>query len=110
LISNKDIVVYGSDNYVAKTTDAGINWSPLSVFTSGTTTVSDSIKPHAIAMVTSSVIFVGSTTGGMLQTSTGGSTWTDAVSVEASAGRQILCVDMYSSIFGIAGKQTQPFC
>ncbi len=103
--SNNDIFVFGAANFVAKTSNGGTSWSILSVFTSGSTSMSSSTRPpHALAMLTSSVVLVGSASGAIRQTITSGSKWTDATTLASSAGRSVLCVHMYSSNVGIAGE------
>jgi photosystem II stability/assembly factor-like uncharacterized protein len=105
LSSNDEIFVYGAGNFVAKTIDGGTSWSNLTVFTSGSTTISVAARPpHAISMLTSSVVFVGSISGALRQTITSGSTWTDATTLASSSS--ILTVDIYSSNVGVAGKET----
>ncbi len=105
LTSNNELFIYGSINFVAKSINGGTSWSQLSVFTSGSTTISTSTRPpHAISMLTSSVVFVGSVSGALRQTVTSGVKWTDSTTLASAAGRMILSVDIFSSNVGVAGK------
>jgi photosystem II stability/assembly factor-like uncharacterized protein len=101
MTSNNDVFLYGASNFVAKTSNGGSTWNTLSVFTGTSATYSSTRPPHAISMLSSSIVMVGSGSS-LRQTITSGSTWTDAM--EISSGRTLSCLFLYSSNVGIAGK------
>lgn len=102
MTSNNEVFLYGASNFVAKTIDGGSTWTTLSVFTSGSTTIIR--PPHALSMLTSSVVMIGSGSGAIRETITSGVKWNDATIIASSTGRSILCLYLYSSNVGIAGK------
>jgi photosystem II stability/assembly factor-like uncharacterized protein len=104
MTSNNDVFLYGANNFVAKTKNGGTTWTTLSsVFESGSTSVTATTRPpHAISMLSSSVVMVGSKTGAIRQTITSGSRWKNATTI--ATGKTIYCLFLYSSNVGLAGK------
>jgi len=85
----------GASSYVAKTTDGGVTWQTLSVFTSNSIT----IRFHSISFVSTTEIYIVGSNGEIRATYDGGTSW----SIVASTNAVLYSISMYDSIKGVAG-------
>lgn len=93
-------VIGGLDGFVARTTDYGASWTPVSPFSSAYI-----IRYHSISLLSVSDIYVAGyrdseQDGAIYYSSNGGTTWDLMDTTE----HQLLCIAMYNSEKGIAGS------
>eukprot|EP01033_Poteriospumella_lacustris_P001023 gene1023-739_t len=92
--------VYGANNVVFKTTNGFSSTTTLTVFTANSTTIT-SLTPHALSVVNSALVFIGSFGGSIYVTKNGGKTWD--FTGEPSRGQPITCLGAYQSNLALAG-------
>lgn len=102
--NNDFVLVLGESDYVIKSTNGGSDWTVLNVFPDSDSPISF-LPPHAISILSPSVVFIGSLDGVIMQTKTAGEKWYQANFMESSNLNPIYTLSVFSTNVGVAGKQ-----